>query len=143
MHLLHGGLLIILGDVVQGQRAGDGVERGIGKGESLRESHLKSDWDLLLARSGGRTVDHLGSCIDTGDRSRRCDPPGERYRQPAGAASHIENPITGLHSKIIGKGLAEPLSTSAEQAVDQVVRAGPVNEAVMVVIHEKTGSLSK
>jgi hypothetical protein len=135
-HLLHSGLLIIFGDVVQGQRASYGVERGIGKGESLRESHLKSGRNLLLARSGGRTFDHLGGCIDTGDRSGGCHTLGERHRQLAGAASHIENPITGVQSKIIGKGLAEAPATSAEQTVHQVVRPSPVDEAVMVVIHQ-------
>jgi len=58
--------LIIFCDVVQGQRAGHGVERGIGKRESLRESHLKGDRNLLFACSGGRTLDHLGRRIDAG-----------------------------------------------------------------------------
>ena len=67
MHLLYSGLLIIFGNVMQGKRAGDGVETGIGKGESLRESHLKGDRGLLLARSRGRTLDHFSGRIDAGD----------------------------------------------------------------------------
>ena len=136
MHLLHSGLLIIFGDVVQGKCAGDCVERGVRKGESLRVSHLKGDWNLLFACSGGRTLDHLWGRIDAGDRSRRCHSLGERHRQLAGAASHIENPITAVQSKIIGKGVAETLATSAEQTIRQVVRPGPVDEAVMAVIHQ-------
>ena len=117
MHLLHSGLLIIFGDVVQASVQADGVERGIGKGSAAARKPPESDWDLAacaLWRSHVRSSRQL-------HRHRRHVPSGatrsaNAHRQLAGAAPHIENPITGLHSKIIGKCLAEPLSTSAEQA---------------------------
>ena len=143
MHLLHSGLSIIFGHVMQHKRARDGVEAAVRKRKPLGKGHLKGDRKVLLAGLRGRALDHLRSCIDAGHGSGGGYPLGEGHRQLAGAASHIENPITGLQFKIISEHLAQPLTASAEQSIRQVVRTRPVNEAVMAVVHDLRGSLSK
>ena len=71
VHLLDSRTLIILGHMVQHERAGQGVECGVRKRELLGEGDLETDRHFLLLRPAAGELDHFGRGIDGIDGATR------------------------------------------------------------------------
>jgi hypothetical protein len=139
VHLCNRSLSIIIGDVMQGKGAGNGVERIVGERKLLSISHFEPRRYAVLARSRNGTVDHLGAGVNAVHRPARSYPLGEDRGEPARAAANIENMITRFQLEIISEPVAHPASASAEQSSPDVVNPGPVDEAVTAVVIGTTG----
>jgi hypothetical protein len=139
VHLCNRSLSIIIGDVMQGKSAGNGVERIVGERKLLGIGHFEPRRYAVLSRSRNGTVDHLGAGVNTVDRPAWSYPLGEDCGEPARAAANIENMITRFELQIISEPVAHPASASAEQPSPDVVKPGPVDEAVMAVVIGATG----
>jgi hypothetical protein len=139
VHLCNRSLSIIIGDVMQGKSAGNGVERIVGERKLLGIGHFEPRRYALLARSRNGTIDHLRAGVNAIDRPARSYPLGEDRGEPARAAADIENMITRFELQIISEPVAHPASASAEQPSPDVVNPGPVDEAVTAVVIGMTG----
>ena len=139
VHLCNRGLSIIIGDVMQGKGAGNGVERIVGERKLLSIGHFEPRRYAVLARSRNGAVDHLGAGVNAVHRPARSYPLGEDRGEPARAAANIENMITRFQLQIISEPVAHPASASAEQPSPDVVNPGPVDEAVTAVVIGMTG----
>jgi hypothetical protein len=134
IHFLDCGPLIILSDVVQSERARDGVEARIRKREVLRESDLEPRRYSTLARLAAGTVDHLDCCINAVHGAGGSYPLREDEGEAARAAADIENPVTRPKLQIVGQHRAQTGSALAEQDVAQIVNTRPVDEPVAAVV---------
>ena len=139
VHLCNRSLSFIIGDVMQGKGAGNGVERIVGERKLLRIGHFEPRRYAVLARSRNGTVDHLGTGVNAVHRPARSYPLGEDRGEPARAAANIENMITRRQLQIISEPIAHPASASAEQPSPDVVNPGPVDHAVTAVAIGTTG----
>ena len=141
VHLLDCGPLIVLGHVVQGERACDGVEGRIRKRKVLRETDLETRRYSTLACLAAGTVDHLDCCINAVHGAGGSYPLREDKGEAAGAAADIENPVTGPKLQIVGQHRAQTVSSPAKQAVAQVVNTRPVDEPVAAVVMGTAGGV--
>lgn len=139
IHLRNGGPSIILGDVMQGEGAGNSVERIVGERKLLCIGDLEAGLNAVLARSCSGTADHLWTRVNAIGRPARSYPLSENRGKPAGAAANIENMITRRQLQIISEPIAHPASASAEQPSPDVVNPGPVDHAVTAVAIGTTG----
>jgi hypothetical protein len=114
MHFGNRGLLIILGNVVQGKRAGDSVKRHIRKGKFLGVGDPEVHRYAMFTRSCSGALDHLRAGVNAGDRAIRSYPFGEDPNETARAAADIENMITRLQLKTVGDHGTQPASSSAQ-----------------------------
>jgi hypothetical protein len=139
IHLVNSGLLIISGHVVERERAGDSIERGICERQLLGESDLEVRRHSFLACSGGCPFDHLDAGVNAFNRAARSYSLGEHHREPARSAPYIESSLTGSELQIVSEHGTHPISASAEQARAQIVEPRPMDESVTVVVMNAVG----
>jgi hypothetical protein len=141
IHFLDCGPLIILSDVVQSERARDGVEARIRKREVLRVSDLETRRYSTLACPAAGTVDHLDCCINAVHGACGSYPLREDEDKAARAAADIEDPVTGQKLQIVGQHRAQTFSSPPKQAVAQVINTRPVDEPVAAVVMGTAGGV--
>jgi hypothetical protein len=106
--------LIILGDMVQREGAGNCVKSGVSEWELLCVRDLKARRNAALTCSALSALDHLDGGVDAVDRAAGCYPFGEHHCETAGTASDVEHSRAGLQLEIISKHDPEAFSASAE-----------------------------